>query len=46
VTKGQQRKDFFTIPEFEQWLEETPGSDKWDAKYYKVGGIFNDFTTC
>jgi hypothetical protein len=36
VTKGKNRKDFFTIPEYEQWLESTPGSDKWVAKYFKV----------
>ncbi|KAG5654332.1 hypothetical protein H0H81_004286 [Sphagnurus paluster] len=35
VTKGKERIDFFTIPEYEQWLESTPGSHKWDAKYYK-----------
>ena len=36
VKKGTQRRDFFTIPEYEQWSEETPGSDKWEVKYYKV----------
>ena len=36
VTKGKQRIDFFTIPEYEQWLEETPDAHKWDSKYYKV----------
>ena len=36
VTKGKQRIDFFTIPEYEQWLEQTPNAHKWDSKYYKV----------
>ena len=36
VTKGKQRIDFFTIPEYEQWLEQTPDAHKWDSKYYKV----------
>ncbi|KAJ7226116.1 DNA topoisomerase II, partial [Mycena pura] len=35
VTKGNQKKDFFTIPEYEKWAEETPGSSKWEPKYYK-----------
>lgn len=39
MTKGDKRKDFFTIPEYEQWTEETPGSNKWVVKYYKVGGF-------
>lgn len=36
MTKGKQRKDFFTIPEYEQWSEETPDSARWEVKYYKV----------
>lgn len=36
VTKGKQRKDFFTIPEYEQWLESTPDANKWESKYFKV----------
>jgi len=36
VTKGNKRIDFFTIPEYEQWLEDTPDAHKWDSKYYKV----------
>jgi DNA topoisomerase II len=36
VTKGKQRKDFFTVPEFEKWLEKTPDARKWTSKYYKV----------
>ncbi|KAJ7157816.1 DNA topoisomerase [Mycena filopes] len=35
VTKGATKKDFFTLPEYEQWSEETPNSSKWDVKYYK-----------
>ncbi|KAI5989769.1 DNA topoisomerase II [Pisolithus albus] len=35
VSKGKQRIDFFTIPEYEQWLENTPDAHKWDSKYYK-----------
>ncbi|TDL28967.1 DNA topoisomerase II [Rickenella mellea] len=42
VTKGKQRIDFFTIPEFEQWQEETHDSHKWDAKYYKGLGTSKD----
>jgi DNA topoisomerase-2 len=36
VTKGKQQRDFFTIPEYEQWLEDTPGAKKWDSKYFKA----------
>ncbi|KAG9223266.1 hypothetical protein CCMSSC00406_0000045 [Pleurotus cornucopiae] len=42
VTKGNQRKNFFTIPEYETWLEETPDSKKWTAKYYKGLGTSSD----
>ncbi|KAG6334084.1 hypothetical protein ID866_5000 [Astraeus odoratus] len=42
VTKGKQRIDFFTIPEYEQWLENTPDAHKWDSKYYKGLGTSND----
>lgn len=35
VRKGKQVKDFFTIPEYEQWLEDTPDARKWESKYYK-----------
>ncbi|EAU87295.2 DNA topoisomerase II [Coprinopsis cinerea okayama7 len=35
VKKGNKVKDFFTIPEYEQWLEETPDARKWESKYYK-----------
>ena len=43
VTKGKQRKDFFTIPEYEQWLEQTPDAHKWDSKYYKVRDILTAY---
>ncbi|KAG6869034.1 hypothetical protein C0993_004707 [Termitomyces sp. T159_Od127] len=36
VTKGTQQISFFTIPEYEKWTEETEGSHKWKAKYFKV----------
>ncbi|KAL0063257.1 DNA topoisomerase 2 [Marasmius tenuissimus] len=42
VTKGNQRKDFFTIPEFEQWVENTPDARRWSAKYYKGLGTSDD----
>ncbi|KAG1825417.1 DNA topoisomerase [Suillus subaureus] len=42
VSKGKQRIDFFTIPEYEQWLEDTPDAHKWDSKYYKGLGTSND----
>ncbi|KAI9430165.1 DNA topoisomerase [Lactarius indigo] len=41
-TKGKQRIDFFTIPEYEQWLEQTPDAHKWDSKYYKGLGTSKD----
>ncbi|KAI6133866.1 DNA topoisomerase II [Pisolithus croceorrhizus] len=42
VSKGKQRIDFFTIPEYEQWLENTPDAHKWDSKYYKGLGTSSD----
>ncbi|TFY75740.1 hypothetical protein EWM64_g8272 [Hericium alpestre] len=33
VTKGKQRIDFFTIPEYEQWIEQTPDAYKWDSNH-------------
>lgn len=36
VKKGKEHINFFTIPEYEQWLEQVPDPKKWDAKYYKV----------
>ena len=34
--KGQTKVNLFTTSEYEQWLEETPDTHKWDSKYYKV----------
>ncbi|EGO19472.1 hypothetical protein SERLADRAFT_453445 [Serpula lacrymans var. lacrymans S7.9] len=42
VSKGKQRIDFFTIPEYEQWVEDTPDAHKWDAKYFKGLGTSSD----
>ncbi|KAJ7171777.1 DNA topoisomerase II [Mycena crocata] len=42
VTKGKQRKDFFTIPEYEQWTEDTLDAARWDVKYYKGLGTSKD----
>ncbi|THH17199.1 hypothetical protein EW146_g3569 [Bondarzewia mesenterica] len=42
VTRGKQRKDFFTIPQYEQWLEESPDAHKWESKYYKGLGTSKD----
>ncbi|OJA16788.1 hypothetical protein AZE42_03299 [Rhizopogon vesiculosus] len=42
VTKGKQKIDFFTIPEYEQWVEDTPDAHKWDSKYYKGLGTSKD----
>ncbi|CAA7271414.1 unnamed protein product [Cyclocybe aegerita] len=42
VTKGKQRKDFFTIPEYEQWMEQTPDANKWESKYFKGLGTSSD----
>lgn len=42
VSKGKQQRDFFTIPEYEQWLEDTPGAKKWDSKYFKGLGTSTD----
>lgn len=37
VRKGNQKKDFFTVPEYLQWNEQYNKDGKWSAKYYKVG---------
>ncbi|KXN89810.1 DNA topoisomerase 2 [Leucoagaricus sp. SymC.cos] len=42
ITKGKQRRDFFTLPEYEKWLSETPDAHKWDSKYYKGLGTSDD----
>jgi hypothetical protein len=36
VTKGNQKKNFFTIPEYLEWNETYNKDGKWHAKYYKV----------
>lgn len=36
VWKGKEVINFYTIPEYEMWLEATPDSNKWNHKYYKV----------
>ncbi|KAK0198122.1 DNA topoisomerase II [Armillaria mellea] len=36
------RKDFFTIPEYEEWAERTPDASKWKAKYFKGLGTSKD----
>jgi len=35
ATKGQQKKSFFTIPEYEAWKESQDGARGWKIKYYK-----------
>ncbi|KAG7450762.1 type II DNA topoisomerase [Guyanagaster necrorhizus] len=42
ITKGKQRKDFFTIPEYEEWVERTPDAAKWKVKYFKGLGTSKD----
>ncbi|KAI0771045.1 type II DNA topoisomerase [Trametes elegans] len=42
VWKGKQIINFYTIPEYEMWLEETPDSHKWEHKYYKGLGTSDD----
>ncbi|KIK51259.1 hypothetical protein GYMLUDRAFT_982397 [Collybiopsis luxurians FD-317 M1] len=46
VLKGKQHKDFFTILEYEQWLKDTPGADKWESKYFKGLGTSTDADAC
>ena len=36
VTKGKKSQSFFTIPEYENWKEETDEGRGWVIKYYKV----------
>ena len=36
VRKRGQHINFFTIPDYERWVETTPDAHKWDPKYYKV----------
>ncbi|KAM5542176.1 hypothetical protein V8D89_004049 [Ganoderma adspersum] len=42
VWKGKEVINFYTIPEYEQWLEETPNSHKWEHKYFKGLGTSKD----
>ncbi|KAJ3544854.1 hypothetical protein NM688_g5693 [Phlebia brevispora] len=42
VTKGKEKINFFTIPEYEKWVEQTPDVHKWKAKYYKGLGTSKD----
>ena len=35
MTKGQQQKAFFSLPEFEAWQATTDNSHTWKVKYYK-----------
>lgn len=40
--------NFFTVPEYEQWVEECPDIKNWESKYYKAGhagpGLDTQFT--
>ncbi|KAH8101531.1 type II DNA topoisomerase [Cristinia sonorae] len=42
VKKGTQVIDFYTIPEYEAWVERTHDSHRWTAKYYKGLGTSED----
>ncbi|KAI0328009.1 type II DNA topoisomerase [Cubamyces sp. BRFM 1775] len=42
VWKGKEIINFYTIPEYEMWLEATPDSNKWQHKYYKGLGTSKD----
>ena len=35
VRRGKQVKNFYTLPEYEQWMEKTSNNHLWKAKYYK-----------
>ena len=35
VSKGREELSFYSIPEFEEWKNETPNSKSWRVKYYK-----------
>eukprot|EP00698_Gefionella_okellyi_P000093 TRINITY_DN1007_c0_g1_i2.p1 TRINITY_DN1007_c0_g1~~TRINITY_DN1007_c0_g1_i2.p1 ORF type:complete len:1424 (-),score=463.63 TRINITY_DN1007_c0_g1_i2:38-4042(-) len=35
ATKGRNHEEFFSVPEFEQWLEENNKGAGWKIKYYK-----------
>ncbi|KAG6820232.1 hypothetical protein H0H93_003595 [Arthromyces matolae] len=42
VTKGNQKINFFTLPEYDNWYQATPNADKWESKYYKGLGTSTD----
>ncbi|THG93975.1 hypothetical protein EW026_g7395 [Hermanssonia centrifuga] len=42
VTKGREKINFFTIPEYEEWIQDTPDYFKWKVKYYKGLGTSKD----
>ncbi len=46
VWKGKEIINFYTIPEYEMWLEETPNSHKWEHKYFKVRAFSNHLQGC
>ena len=35
VTKGNESRSFFSIPEFEEWKSETANHKSWKVRYYK-----------
>ena len=35
MTKGSQSQSFFSIPEFDEWKENTNNAKSWRIKYYK-----------
>lgn len=42
VTKGQEQLSFFSIPEYEEWKQQTPNWHRWTIKYYKGNvGLLN-----
>ncbi|KII69787.1 DNA topoisomerase 2-beta [Thelohanellus kitauei] len=42
VRKGHDVKAFFSIPEYEEWKNETPDFKSWKVKYYKGLGTSKD----
>lgn len=36
IWKGGKQIDFYTMPEYEEFVRTTPGADKVRIKYYKV----------
>ena len=35
VSRGKETKEFFSLPDYEDWKKTTPDYSKWVAKYYK-----------